>query len=166
VEYSELTKYFRKLVNMNVSDGDMFRTIEGKVQAVTATGLVIKTRSGSEAIELPDVIDIEEAPRQRRRRVIRRYVRVLAADSNVRQHLADRHGYMIDLLNASDDETLFTMHEQLDHGELGHRHGDRPTRVLDAIEAERRIDQLGEYIDEDDDEDDDREEEDDGLVAV
>lgn len=159
MEHSDLAKFFGKnvIMNVNTSNGE-FRGVEGRVQLVEISGLVVKTRSGSEVIELKDVIDIEEQQRPRRRRVIRRYVRVLDPDSNIRQHLADRHGTLVPVLNGNEDDLLFAMHEKIDHSILGHVHGERPPRqAVDPAEAEKRIDQLGEYADEDEEDEDELE---------
>lgn len=45
----------------------------------------------------------------------------------VRQHLVDRHGSSVELVNATSDENAMKMHDQLHeaHGkDLGHNHGD------------------------------------------
>lgn len=139
----DLARYHDKVVNINVDTGkdaegnDTFETVEGRVIAANDVGVIIRHRRDTRIIDILSILDIEEVRRTPRRTVVKRYVRVLAPDDSVRQHLADRHGVLVSVLNATDDDTARRMHEGYDHNDLGHKHGDRPVR-----EVEQRMDEL------------------------
>lgn len=137
-----LEYWFGRVVRVNVDTTkpggeEDFRTVEGKVTAATTVGLVIKARGGPLIIEAHRIIgEIEEIKRPPRRRVIVRRVREIGVEDSVRQHLADRHGILVSVLNAVDDETARSMHGKIRHDDLGHAHdikaGDGPN--LEALE--------------------------------
>lgn len=54
------------------------------------------------------------------------------SDRSTRQHMADRHGYPVAILNATTEVMLKTMHDGLNHDRLAHRHNDLPPKVKDV----------------------------------
>lgn len=148
VTAADLQRYQGKPIIVNYYDDptDEPKLFEGKVKGVSEAGVALANRNTSLIIEIAEIIDFEPVVRQRR--VIRRHLRVLTdSDLSVRQHLADRHGLMVDLLNAVDEETARTMHDRIDHKPLGHDHVTREDR-------ERMMSTLGEDADADDEDDD------------
>lgn len=156
-----LHTWFNKYVIVNVDTGkdatgsDTFDTVEGKAIAASEAGLVVRSRGTTRIIEPKDIIDIEEALRNRRRkRVIRRVVRKLNSTDDPRQHLADRHGVLVSVLNFVGPDDARVMHENINHDDLGHRHGDRvqqaeaAMRALDSVDTDEILE--GEDIDDDD----------------
>lgn len=137
-----LHTYFNKYVIVNVDTGkdatgsDTFETIEGKAIAASEAGLVVRNRGTTRIIEPKEIIDIEETPRNRRpKRVVRRVVRVFGTTDDVRQHLADRHGVLVSVLNNVSPEDAGMMHANIKHDDLGHRHGDRVLQAEAAMQA-------------------------------
>lgn len=151
----KLSRFFNRFVILNEDTGtdetgsSTFRTLTGKVIAASAVGVVLRARGNTTIVEANKIIDIEEASRPRRKRIIRRYVREIGADVSCKQHLADRHGILVSVLNAVDEDTARQMHTAISHDDLGHKHGDRPNRTfVDSGEAETAIEELNDEFDE------------------
>lgn len=107
---------------------DDFREVEGRVVAATETGLVIQTRSSVVIVDAKYILDVDIIVKTTPKRLVKRWIRDTDADS-VKQHLLDRHGMPFDLVSAPgiDPSRLLEMHSKIDHGNLGHGHGDKPT---------------------------------------
>lgn len=138
-------------LNVNQSDGT-YKTLEGRVVALHDSEFALGQRSGPVIIRLADVIgEIEEIVKQRKKRVVKRYVRVMGPDENVKQHLADRHAIFVDLLNVIPDDDARAMHSRIAHDNLGHIHGERPSRpTVSPGEAAIRLEELEEADDDGD----------------
>lgn len=121
----------RVVVQVKDDMGDGVREIEGKVLASDRTGLVIQTRSGTSIINTSEIEDIEVIVPNMQRRLIKRWIQEIEPGS-VRQHLVDRHGMPFDLINALPDGNAVQVHNQLPHGNLGHDHGNKPSRRKSA----------------------------------
>lgn len=107
--------------------GDDYREIEGKVVKANVHGLVIQTRTSIVPVEAQHILDVEELTRTAPRRLVRRWIREATPES-IKQHLLDRHGFHFDLVSAREmsPEMLLEMHAKIDHGKLGHNHGEKP----------------------------------------
>lgn len=147
-EKIDLHKFFGKVVSINVDTGQdetgarTFNTVTGKVTWVSDIGLVLRSRSTVTIVEAKDILDIEEESRKRKR-IVRRWVRVIGPSDSAKQHLADRHGILVSVLSAADEDTARQMHEHINHEDLGHQHGNRPNSTfVDSAEAEDAIHQL------------------------
>lgn len=136
---SELAPMFRKTVTLffkvgEASDGSTSTTdVTGKVLEVRDTGVVIRYRGNARVIELADITSFEEVVRPRKKRVARRPVRRIPADVSVKQHLADRHGILVSVLNGVGDDTALTLHEKINHTDLGHYHRE-PEEILAELD--------------------------------
>jgi hypothetical protein len=120
----ELTDYADKRVTITFRpDGSTESTTkEGQVQAASAAGLLFKERGKADFhIIEPDWIDsIEVTPEKEPKVTVKKLQPV--TEGRVRQHLADRHGYLVEDLNAMTEASAAELHEQIDHNGLGHLH--------------------------------------------
>lgn len=130
IDAASVARFHDKIVVINVENKDgTFSTVEGRVLAANEAGIALRNRSNTRIVDLKDIIgEIEEVGRPRRKKVLRRYVREIGPDDSVKQHLADRHGILVSVLNAVDEDTTRELHDGIIHDDLGHRHGDRPQR--------------------------------------
>lgn len=151
-----LVQYLFKHVSVNVSTGkddtgsDTFTTQTGRVSAASSAGIVLQARGKTFIIESHNIIDIEEM--DRRKRLIRRYVRTIPSGRSAKQHLGDRHGILVSVLNSVDEETAYMMHENINHNDLGHQHGERVNSTfVDPGEANRAIEELNSEFDDESD---------------
>jgi hypothetical protein len=136
-------KLFGKNVILTIQGEDGTETLEGKVAVVSDAGLALKMRSSTRIIDINRILGFEEQARPKRKRVIKRYVRKIDEESDARQHLADRHGVLVSVLNAVDSETAREMHDKINHLDLGHQHGDKPQRGnVDTDTATQRLEDL------------------------
>jgi hypothetical protein len=136
VTAADLQKHLGQIVLVNYKTVDTEpKVFEGKIRLVTPTGVVLRNRSTDMLIELDEIIDFDVIG-HRKRRIVRRHLRPLGEDKSVRQHLADRHAVMIDVLNSVDETTARIMHDRIDHGKLGHMH-------RTESDEEALIDELG-----------------------
>ena len=144
---SDIVDLVDKMVTVQVdisrqSEDEDFREVNGKLLAVSPNGLVIQNKTGTEIIELANLLDIEETPKQPSLHIVRRWIKPVTLGSatgavvkrwaeeatvpSVRQHLADRHGVPLDLIKAATPEAALVLHDSIDHKLLGHEHGIKP----------------------------------------
>jgi len=138
VHINDLHRYFKKYVVMRLSLGqaDDAVQIEGKILAVSADGVAIRVHGNTQIVRLIEIESCVESPRIRKKRVVKRWVRVIPADASVKQHLADRHGILVSVLNAVDEPTARLMHDNISHVDLGHRHRSAEDRIKDLEKQE------------------------------
>lgn len=106
------------VVEHNGSESGSIKT-EGKILRVGAPGIVLESRLKTEIIPLDRIIDCY--PFVPPRKVVRRKVRFMPEHQS-RQHLLDRHGMLWDLIKFTTDTTAWSMHNLIDHTNLGHQH--------------------------------------------
>ena len=112
-------------------DGHTAEEVEGLVvTANDSVGIVIKP-AGKTLVRLIKTVDIEKidlAPTSLR--VFKqKTMRVIGLDT-VRQHLLDRHGWSLSVINGMDENKAMEIHKGIDHANLGHAHG----LVIDGAE--------------------------------
>lgn len=118
-----MAPFFKKNVTINVlrEDGDDHDTVTGRIETISDTAVIIRTRAGSEVVTNARIVDLPVVlPPRRNSKVIVRTLRPL--ETTVRQHLVDRHGLVVDLANALTEDQAVAYHNRIDHGNLGHRH--------------------------------------------
>jgi hypothetical protein len=146
---NNLSQFFGRHIRVNVDKSengeDDYTTLEGKVISASDAGLCIRHRGGPVIIDANKIIgEIEEIKRPPRRKIMRRYVRLIDADTPAKQHLADRHGTFVSVLDSVDEDTARLMHDKIDHEDLGHRHGPRGGGNGVEDGAIERLDELDE----------------------
>jgi hypothetical protein len=132
------------IVTVGTPDNDQpDRNIEGTVQAANAMALLIKLKgkSQTEPIFAKDIISIELAP-DANRALTQRYLKEVKV-GEFRQHLVDRHGFLLDAVNADDftEEKAAAVHAEQHEkqgAQLGHVHGEKP-----KTNAEKAIENVG-----------------------
>lgn len=108
------------------SDED-FKEITCKILAAGPTGLVIQTKTGSQIIAANLLMDLEEIIPATTRRLTRRWIRE-ASVTDARQHLVDRHGLPLSIVQLLKDAEALEMHKNTDHADRGHSHGEKPRK--------------------------------------
>lgn len=106
-------------------DGHSAIEIEGTVLSTNqAIGIVIKPKGKtmSELIKTGEIEDVRLVP-VTIKAIKAKEIKAVTLD-NVRQHLVDRHGFALTLINSADDERALKMHAEIDHSDLGHTHAD------------------------------------------
>lgn len=98
--------------------GEMVKS-DGKLVRAAAHGVVFEANGKTSIIPITSIISI--VPFTTPRKVVRRKVQFLLS-RRARQHLLDRHGFFWDLIKFTTEETAFTMHQNIDHKNLGHQH--------------------------------------------
>lgn len=145
VHINDLHRFFKKYVTLQVDtcavkpdvpaekdeNDPHLVVLEGKILAVSADGVAIRIHGNTQIIQLDSIISCVENPRIRKKRVVKRWVRVIPVDASVKQHLADRHGILVSVLNAVDEQTARLMHDNISHTDLGHRHRSAEDRIRD-----------------------------------
>lgn len=160
---NSLKEYINQLLIVQIdvraeTDGEEdFREVEGKLLAVNASGIVLKTMGATgRIIPLELIIDIDVPDRPTVKRLIKRWRRVITSE-DVRQHLIDHHAKKIDQVAMLTPDEALAMHEKIDHELLGHGHGVKPLRrqrrKVHTMDAEEAVE-----IDYDDEDDDDNDE--------
>lgn len=145
-----LTQYHNRSITITFRapgrGGSVQEVTRDRVKVITATptALIIRGNGLTEIVEADSVIEIRPVGRPRRKRVTRRLVRMYGQTESVKQHLADRHGILVSVLNAVDEATAHETHRNINHGDLGHQHGDHPNRsFVDPQEAAEALESLG-----------------------
>lgn len=136
---SVYAQYEGKKVEGKLSDEA--EPFEAKVQKAKAGAVLIK-RSGKSQVELHEDADFEYIrPVSVNKPVKAKRLNPVTAE-NVKAHLADRHGYQVNSINAMTADEAFEFHSGIDHKEtdLGHFHADSK-RDQAVAEAEAEQDQ-------------------------
>jgi hypothetical protein len=123
VNPKELEKFSGKQVILTVKAEDgTAKEIPGKVEGASEVGLAFKEKGKREVqlVEPDQIEDISEAPTEAKK-VTQKKLKPVKKEQ-VRQHLADRHGYNRSEINSMTDDAAFDFHEKLDHKDLGHKH--------------------------------------------
>jgi len=115
------------------------QTYEGKAEVANGTGMLLKAkgRSGLHLLALDQIVNVEFAPEKPKKIAVKTVKKVKFG--NVRQHLADRHGYTVADLDEVTEENALDAHTNLDHAAegLAHVHGDKKAKEPDdEAEAE------------------------------
>jgi hypothetical protein len=120
----DLTQFSDKKVTVTFrADGSGEPTTkEGLVQAASAAGILFKEKGKADIhIIEPGWIDsIDMAPEKEPKVTTKKLQPV--PEGRVRQHLADRHGYLVDDLNKMTEAQATELHDGIDHNGLGHIH--------------------------------------------
>lgn len=123
VDPNRLGEYAGKHVILHlIKDDGSVAEVEGKVEDASEAGVAFKEK-GKRDVSLvlpPEVEEIAIAP-TKAKKVTQKKLKPVAIN-NVRQHLADRHGWEVAPLNDMTDEEAWQEHENIDHSTLGHRH--------------------------------------------
>jgi len=144
----ECNKYFNQVCRIwtkreRGDSEDYEPDLTGRVINFSPQSLVVKVRGNSRSLDWSSVERIELAYVGRQRSILIRYF-ADGETTSIRQHLADRHGLSISVLNRITEDAAREVHDGIDHGDLGHRHGDRPRRGAvsqdDAIREMERLD--------------------------
>lgn len=131
MKYSRgVNKYFGQVCRIWLStdrEDDFEPDIVGKVTNMSEQSLIIKVRGNSRTVDWSSVSRMELAYVGRQRSILVRYF-ADGETTSIRQHLADRHGKPVSVLNHITEDSARDVHDNIDHTDLGHRHGDRPKR--------------------------------------
>ena len=109
---------------------------EGLIQTATPVGILFKDkgRSTGDILDPAQILSIELLPDNRK--VAVKYIKEVDLGSH-RQHLVDRHGFLISVANTLTEEEAVEIHgkQHTENGaDLGHIHGEKPkTRREQAI---------------------------------
>lgn len=94
----------------------------------------------------PDPLDEIEGGKRIRPR------RINDENRSIRQHMADRHGHRVGVLEALHDADIRTLHDHISHDNLAHRHDELPRRgapkvaVTATVITPRRVEPLEEFV--------------------
>ena len=139
VNPNDLAQFQGKNVILTVKGDDgTAKEVPGKVEGASPVGLAFKEKGKRDVIlvEPGDIEDIAEAPTEAKK-VTQKKIKPVKTEQ-VRQHLADRHGYKRSDLNGMNDAEAEEFHNKLDHTDLGHKHvaeeekSDQPTDDADS----------------------------------
>lgn len=132
----DLTQYADKRVTLifRPEGGDDVVTKEGRVDAASAAGLLFKEKGKADMhiIEPSWIENIVVAPTKEPKVAVKKLQPIPVG--RVRQHLADRHGYLPADLNEMTEQAAFDLHESIDHAPLAHKHEVAQAQA-DAIEG-------------------------------
>lgn len=121
----DLTKFLNQVIKFQlVVNGEGPQVMEGTVIMVNGPAMILSPKGSTRnrLIELSDILvgSLEVVP-IRPKELKPKQVLGTAA-SNVRQHLLDRHGYELAVINGITDVQAWKEHEEIDHDRLGHHH--------------------------------------------
>lgn len=125
VDPSTLEQYDGKqvIIHLIQEDGSV-KEFEGKVEAASAEGMAFKEKGRRDVeLVLPGQIEEISAAPVKPKSLTQKKLKPVA-ETSVRQHLLDRHGYDRPTVNQMSDEQAFAEHEDIDHSDLGHKHED------------------------------------------
>lgn len=132
----DLSQYHDKkvIVVRNLSEpndeGHGSEEVEGKVlSANNEVGLLIKPvgKVMATLIKPSEIEKVELAPTTLRT-FKQKVVKEVTLDA-VRQHLIDKHGFSLTLINSADENRAMKIHADIDHSDLGHAHGEPKTEA-------------------------------------
>ncbi len=104
---------------------DDFIEVVGKLETLNEYGVVLKIREvGPIMYPMAKIIDVE-VEEKRPGRITKRWLSNTERP-HVRQHLADRHGVPMTILNILDSRAAEEYHGNIKHDDLGHGHGEKP----------------------------------------
>jgi hypothetical protein len=130
-ETVDYTQYVNKKVILTVKnpeDAEGSKEREGTIVTATPVGIMFrdKGRTTSDILVPNEILGVELAPDNRK--VTVKYIKEVEL-GNVRAHLADRHGFLLSVVNSMTEDEAQTVHnsQHSEHGgDLGHIHGERP----------------------------------------
>lgn len=95
---------------------------EGKIEAASDVGVGFKPKRkrDMDLIEPEDILELKAAPTKPSQ--LRQKKLFPVGESKVRAHLIDRHGAPLSQINSQSNEEAMTLHEKIDHSDLGHNH--------------------------------------------
>ncbi|HEY6021160.1 MAG TPA: hypothetical protein VIY48_15025 [Candidatus Paceibacterota bacterium] len=126
----------KKVVIVHNEDGKTEATeTEGTVQGANEQGVLLKPKGKTnfQLITKDKIVEIRLAP-DTAKNIGQRKLKIITL-GQARQHLADRHGYTLEQVNALTEEAAFTEHNKIDHAKLGHLHSDAKADDKAADEA-------------------------------
>jgi hypothetical protein len=126
----DLTEYTGKKVVVTVkAEDDGSEELEGKVEAASAIGLLLKPKGRTDLrlLEADDILDVETGTEPVRKLTVK-YIKEVD-EGQYRRHLVDRHGMTLSYINTLTEDQAKEIHESTDHSDLGHQHGERPKRA-------------------------------------
>jgi len=122
VDPKSLEQFEGKQVILHKITDDGLQELEGKIEAASEFGVAFKERGkrDSDLVEPGQIEEIALAPSKPKKLSQKKLKPV--TDSTVRQHLLDRHGYELGVVNEMSDDAALREHDDIDHTELGHLH--------------------------------------------
>lgn len=123
VDASTLESFSGKQVILHhIQDDGTVAEREGKVDGASEAGMAFKEK-GRRDVELilPNQIEELSLAPTKPKKLSQKKLK-LVTESNVRQHLLDRHALTRAAVNEMSDEEGLAVHEAIDHSDLGHRH--------------------------------------------
>lgn len=120
----ELDSLLDKRVNVNFNDGTDFVHKQGTLLAVVPGKAILVKLAGQEkptTIELKDLGIIELSRIDRSKKVTQRIL-VEPVEANVNSHLADKHNFLLSVINDVPPDMGMRLHGKIDHDDLGHKH--------------------------------------------
>src|SRR4051812_43510634 len=113
-EKVDYTQYQDKKVVLTVKDDkdpEAVKELEGTITTATPVGILFKARGRATAdLILPDqIVAVELAPDNRK--VTVKYIKPVQL-GQVRTHLADRHGFLLSMLNTITEEEAVLIHDK------------------------------------------------------
>jgi hypothetical protein len=146
----DYTQFVNKKVILTVKnpdDAEGSKEREGTIVTATPVGIMFrdKGRATSDILLPAEILGVVLAPDNRK--ITPKYIKEVEL-GNVRTHLADRHGFLLEVVNDLNEEQAKIVHDKqhAEHGgDLGHIHGERPrTQREQAIaDAEAKPDDGG-----------------------
>lgn len=117
----------RVVVQINGDEGQV-EEVEGKVEAASAIGLLLKPKGRNDLrlIEATDIVDVD-SPAEPVRKLSCRWIKDVEP-GGFRRHLVDRHGATLSYVNSLTEEKAEEVHASTDHTDLGHQHGEKPAK--------------------------------------
>lgn len=114
-------------------------TREGSVVAASASGILVKPRGAmlGELIAADEIVSLEVLSEQNAK-VTRRRLRLMKL-SDVRQHMADRHGAPVSNLMKMTDQACLDFHTDVNHADLAHFHENREETALGQALADEDL---------------------------
>lgn len=103
--------------------------IEGVLLAAELTGVAVQASKGVKLLPIEAVYDAELVVPTRK--LVRRKLKP-TSQSQVRQHLIDRHGMPVDLVQSMTNDVAYMVHWKIDHRNLGHQHTAEVTGPQDS----------------------------------
>jgi hypothetical protein len=157
VNPEDLAQYTGAKVVVIVRKEDRNEEVEGTVDTAMPTALLLKPkgRTNLELIEPSQIEEISFAPEKPKELKPKRVAKLKFGQA--RQHLLDRHGEPLTVVNEMTEEAAWEMHNEIDHVEenLGHWHGEKDDKYPGSEDADEAGDT--ESDDENTDESDDDE---------
>lgn len=137
VDPGTLAEFSGKQVILHlIQDDNSIVELEGKVEDASEVGMAFKEKGKRDVdLVLPEKIEEIALAPEKPKKIVQKKLKPVT-ETNVRQHLVDRHGMPRSQANEMADDDALKLHDGIDHADLGHKHETEDDEAVETDGAE------------------------------